>query len=228
MLKEAYRLVIEYLKSNGAIVTESANKAAVQLSEQLDRKFMNRPFYWHYRDALNQSGDPLQIMLVDSPDTSNHKGFTQLNYDHPIFQSMLASAQEENRFYTAYEKAENQRDLFPWIHLQLTTGIIPPGPASIRIDSRISLTTGLILMNSHEKIPDLHLFETRPNGSVLHSNRIPYETALNILNTRFEKYCEQLLEENSEQHAAVLQKNKPDPSISIHHISAGLIYLCSP
>ncbi|MDZ5712148.1 YqhG family protein [Jeotgalibacillus haloalkalitolerans] len=224
-MKENCRLVIEYLKLNGAAVTESTGKAVVQLTEQLDRKFMNRPFYWHYRDALQQSGDPLQVMIVHSKSADEHKNIIQLHPDHPIFQSIFDSAQNENRFYIAYEQSRTLTELFPWVIIHMTAEVVPPGSASIRFEGRISLTTGRILVQAQEEIEAQTLTGDRPNDSVLHQNKMPFETSLNILNRQLEKQIELQFEENLKE----ISQNQPSaPSICAHHISAGLIYLSSP
>ncbi|WP_404403770.1 YqhG family protein [Jeotgalibacillus malaysiensis] len=217
---EKYRLVIEYLKSLGAIVTESSGKAAVQLTEQLDRKFMNRPFYWHYRDALHQPGDPLHIIITDSTGAEMHKDVIQIYPDHPIFQSIFHSAQIENRFYTAYENTEALRELFPWMTIDLTAEAVPPGSASIRFNGRMSLMTGRMVMSNLNTLEDI-LTADRPNGSILRPHKIPYETSLNRLNHQLEKYIE-------DQFNLKTKKVEPAAYIHTYHISAGLVYLQSP
>src|SRR5690625_5833110 len=36
---------------------------SVQLTRELDEALMNRPFYWHYMDKLNQQGEPSTLQL---------------------------------------------------------------------------------------------------------------------------------------------------------------------
>ncbi|MBM7577571.1 YqhG family protein [Jeotgalibacillus terrae] len=215
MMKEAYKLVIEYLKCNGAVVTESANKAVVQLTEQLDRKFMNRPFYWHYRDALNQSGDPMHLIVQETPGQLKANDLLSIHYDHHIFQSILVSAQQENQFYTAFEKSETPCMLYPWITIQLTASFTPPGLADIRINSRISLITGIKYITSNLSSDTLSLSEKRPNGSILQPNRLPFATAISILYNGIEN--------------EVINQTKDVQAVQVcfKHISAGLIYLRS-
>lgn len=219
-MTEKYRLVIEYLKSLGAIVTESSGKAAVQLTEQLDRQFMNRPFYWHYRDAVQKPGDPLHIIMTNFHYAEMHKDVIQIYPDHPIFQSMFHAAQIENRFYTAYENTEALRELFPWITIDLTAEAVPPGSASIRFNGRMSLITGRVVMTEPNSLEGL-LTADRPNGSILRPNKVPYETALNRLNHQLEKYIEK-------QFNLTIKEIENSDFIHTYHISAGLVYLRSP
>ncbi len=160
---ETVRLVTEYLKSLGAVVTESSDKAAAFLTEELDRKFMNRPFYWHYRDAQQQPGAPMQIILTSTPGLVQHKDIIQLHPDHPIFEAMLEAAQVDNRFYTVYAHTEEVTELFPWISLHLTAETVPPKSATIRLNGCISLTTGCIKINDAEH----PLTAIRPDGSII-------------------------------------------------------------
>ncbi|KIL48508.1 hypothetical protein KP77_22950 [Jeotgalibacillus alimentarius] len=215
MMKEAYKLVIEYLKYNGAVVTESADKALVQLTEQLDRKFMNRPFYWHYRDSVNQSGEPMHLIIQETPGQLKANDLLSIHYDHHIFQSILGSAQQENQFYTAYEQSETSCMLYPWITIQLTASFNPPGLADIRMNSRISLISGIKYISGSHTCDNLSLSGTRPNGSIIQSNRLPFATAISILYSGIEHYVSDQI--NDDETVQVCFK----------HISAGLIYLRS-
>ncbi|MFB1080687.1 YqhG family protein [Jeotgalibacillus sp. JSM ZJ347] len=227
MNKEICKLVIEYLKSEGANVTESSGQAVVQLTEQLDRKFMNRPFYWYYRDAVCKPGDPLQVMIVHSPSPAQQKEIIQIYPDHPVFLAMFNSAQNDNRFFIGYEQSQPGERLFPWILIHLTAETVPPGSPSHRVEGRLSLTTGQTAFDVRKELEEQKLTDSRPNGSILLTNKIPYATSLNMLNQKLEAYIEKLFVKTFIHDQLSYQKAQ-DNYIQTHHISAGLIYLRSP
>src|SRR5699024_7129739 len=49
----------------------------VQLTEELDKALMNRPFYWQYIEATNQKGSPQELAF-----TTNIKDKTEYKWIH--------------------------------------------------------------------------------------------------------------------------------------------------
>src|SRR5690625_6464776 len=62
----------------------------IQLTEEMDRALMNRPFYWHYVKSTGNTGTPMQLTLITNPDKRDVKGewihldrkSTRLNSSH--------------------------------------------------------------------------------------------------------------------------------------------------
>ncbi|KIL45973.1 YqhG family protein [Jeotgalibacillus campisalis] len=176
-----WELVHEFLNYKGVEVTKGPSQSLVHLNEELDRKFMNRPFYWHYRDATNQAGEPMTISILknegDSP-PPNAIVATSLN---PIFKQLVEAAHSETRMFKGYETVEstssNYAPLYPWIVLQGLFTMDPPGAPSHWKEVAVSLTTGSI--KTGENLFNYKALKgTLPDGHVTMSPIVQFERAI--------------------------------------------------
>ncbi|MEW9500404.1 YqhG family protein [Jeotgalibacillus marinus] len=180
-----WELVHRYLELKGVHATKGASQSLLHLTEELDRKFMNRPFYWHYRDATNQVGEPMTVTLIKQnmePMPGNAIIASTLN---PIYRQLVEAAHAEASWYKAYEApqnfSQNHAPLYPWILIQGVLTMDPPGAASYWKEAAISLTTGRVQTGDD-------LFESR----TLQSNLPDYHfTVAPII--QFERAIETLL-----------------------------------
>ena len=46
------------------IVTSSPHVMTVQLTIDMDKKMMNRPFYWQYIESTNGEPNPMQVTFI--------------------------------------------------------------------------------------------------------------------------------------------------------------------
>ncbi|MDG5470787.1 YqhG family protein [Jeotgalibacillus sp. ET6] len=176
-----WELVHEFLDYKGVQVTKGPSQSMVHLNEELDRKFMNRPFYWHYRDATNQAGEPMTISILKndgSPTPPNSIIATPLN---PIFKQLVEAAHLETRMFKGYETAESASShyapLYPWIIIQGLFTMDPPGAPSYWREAAVSLTTGSI--KTGENLFDYKSLKgTLPDGHVTMSPIVQFERAI--------------------------------------------------
>jgi len=194
-----WELVHHYLHGKGLQITNGPAQALVHLNEEVDRKFMNRPFYWHYRDATNQKGEPMTISVIKEevePLPPNAIKASPLN---PIFNQLIQAAHEETRWFKAYETVKspstNYAPLYPWITIQGQLSIDPPGSATHWIEAAISLTTGAVRTGNQlflyaELKPEL------PNQHVTMASVIQYERAIQTLLVKLEQVGKQLFQED--------------------------------
>ncbi|PPA71395.1 YqhG family protein [Jeotgalibacillus proteolyticus] len=174
-------LVHDYLTYKGVEITKGASQSIVHLTEELDRKFMNRPFYWHYRDATNQTGEPMTITLVkDQTDPLPAHAVVATSL-HPTFKQLIDAAHKETRWFKAYETAglasSHYAPLYPWMVIQGVLAIDPPGGPSYWREAALSLTTGRI--KTGENLFDYHSLKgSLPDRHVTITPVIQYERAI--------------------------------------------------
>lgn len=249
-MEQAYQwdLVHHFLNYKGVEITQGPSQSLVHLNEELDRKFMNRPFYWHYRDATNQPGEPMTISIVKdqiNPLPANAVMATPLN---PIFNQLVDAAHVETRWYKAYETVQapttNYAPLYPWIIIQGIITMDPPGSASYWKEAAISLTTGSIMtgdqLYDYEKLqPSL------PHQHVTMTPVIQFERAIQKLlveldqkgrelfkddilkgeklKDRMQPFLQQLKEREDQREFNYLSQLY-EPKLKLNHPVGGIIY----
>ncbi len=215
-------LIKEFLIHKGASVTEGKQEFMVQLTEELDRKYMNRPYYWHYRDATFQKGEPARV-FISMNSTEDPPSVDKITHSHPVFQSLVQSAHEEAGFYKFYEKPAVQHvhvKLYPWLFFHGESEFTPPGPESLWTIQAMSLTTGTL--QSQDDIPfNDNLSGLIPENCTLSIPVISFEHAISRLITHTEMAIRNKI--NTER----LEESK-SYDVRMHTPSAGIIYRLVP
>lgn len=108
-----------------SIIEESEHSLTVQLTEEADRALMNRPFYWHYKDRLGQTGDPMTItFFTQDPGRLLTHQEEYITFGSPRFHQLLSYAQKKASFVKLYEarKTSGTVQLDPWlfVHFHLS------------------------------------------------------------------------------------------------------------
>lgn len=93
----------------------------VKLTEELDKKLMNRPFYWHYMESTNQKGEPLSLTIITDPQQMKSKKGEWLHYGSPRFQQIINHLKESATFTRLFEQVETIQKipLYPWLILNV-------------------------------------------------------------------------------------------------------------
>lgn len=122
--QEIHRFLERYFKANGCeILDSSPGHLNVQLTPDLDKELMNRPFYWHYLEKTGGTPNPMKLTLITNqqyvPDHVTgekiHFGSPRL---HKIFQSTKNLA-GYIRLYEDHHRGANQTPLLPWLGINV-------------------------------------------------------------------------------------------------------------
>src|SRR5699024_12131541 len=64
-IKDLHAFLNTYFTSHQCQVNnETEGIIHVQLTEEMDKILMNRPFYWHYIKQMGRTGDPMHLTLI--------------------------------------------------------------------------------------------------------------------------------------------------------------------
>lgn len=105
-----------YFKAQACeIITSSNGVLSVQLTEQMDRTLMNRPFYWHYIKAIGQKGDPMQLTLITNPQKKDEQG-EWIHFGSPRLQQIMNDLKEKQHNVKLFEKVDTSEHtpMYPW------------------------------------------------------------------------------------------------------------------
>ncbi|TDL34602.1 hypothetical protein E2R51_02470 [Jeotgalibacillus sp. S-D1] len=213
-------LVHNFLAYKGVEITKGPSQSLVHLNEELDRKFMNRPFYWHYRDATNQPGDPMTISIIKETTDTMPVNAVVASPLNPIFNQLIDAAHGETRWYKGYETvaapSTNYAPLYPWVVIQGVLTTDPPGSPSYWKEAAISLTTGNI-KTGEEIFHYENLQANLPPQHVLTAPVIQFERAIHKLIGALEQLGTELFKEELASAHSFNEKMNPFLSALLDH-----------
>lgn len=115
-IENLHDFLINYFEANQCDVEVEQDVLTIQLTEEMDERLMNRPFYWHYVRKLNQQGQPLQLKL-----TTNHskatKGIDYIYFTTDRFKKIADDSLVKGRFTKLYQQTKTTQEtpLYPWL-----------------------------------------------------------------------------------------------------------------
>ncbi|MTH52382.1 hypothetical protein GKZ89_03110 [Bacillus mangrovi] len=125
--QEIHTLLQRFFQANQCPVTNSAPGAlAVQLTIDMDKELMNRPFYWHYLEKTGGVPNPAKLTLLTNKEAVTDEEKPEfIHFGSPRLHQIFDSARKLGSFARMYEMSfaqngEAQQPLHPWLALNLT------------------------------------------------------------------------------------------------------------
>jgi Bacterial protein YqhG of unknown function len=104
-------------------VTHTPYGLDVQLTIDMDKKLMNRPFYWHYLEKTGGTPNPMRMTLITSLDeTKDDVQGETIHYGSPRLHQIFSVVRELGGHIRLFEDAKNvtcNTPLHPWIVLNM-------------------------------------------------------------------------------------------------------------
>src|SRR5690625_2175179 len=153
----------------------------INLTEEMDKAIMNRPFYWQYMSTTGQQGEPLTLSLktknieTDTDDVELiHFGSIRL---HTIFDQLRQSA----RFVRLVENVATQTNtmLFPWIRNNIIISYEEMQKKDELFSIDLQLVNGTIVRNMMEHLMKRPLSEQISNYCYTISPLIKLQSGFN-------------------------------------------------
>ncbi len=145
------------------ILNQTNQSLSIQLTEDADRSLMNRPFYWHYKDKLQQKGEPLAItFFTEDPGRPLKQMEEYINFGSPRFHQLLSYAQKNSSFVKLYEQCETNGilQLEPWLFVNFHLSYEANGKKEKIVPFALHLISGRITKDFSSKLPSLSLEQT--------------------------------------------------------------------
>lgn len=65
---EIHHFLLRYFHANHCEILENKpGYLVIQLTVELDKELMNRPFYWHYLEKTGGVANPMELTLITNP-----------------------------------------------------------------------------------------------------------------------------------------------------------------
>jgi hypothetical protein len=146
---EIHQFLERYFTANGCeLVANGDGYMTVQLTIDLDKELMNRPFYWHYLEKTGGIPNPMKLSLVTNGEKTpeDFKG-ELIHFGSPRLHQIFRSTRNLAGYIRLYEERMNgqgqQVPLHPWLGLNIKVSHV----TNLKKDSIQSI--GLNLINGH-------------------------------------------------------------------------------
>jgi hypothetical protein len=195
------------------ITHQDDQSITVELSEQMDRAIMNRPFYWHYKDQLNEKGAPMTVSFyVKDTGEPLHRHEEYISFGSPRFHQLLHYAGQQSLFVRLYEECPSEQplQLEPWLFVHFLISYEANGKKE-RIESiALHLISGKVQRDFLTKITNVSFVQTIPSYHYVLS---PFITPMSGLKRLQQMVKNELEQENHEW--AKKAKNKQEKELSL-------------
>jgi hypothetical protein len=156
-----------FIENNCEILRENEHFLNVQLTVEMDKKIMNRPFYWKYVESTGGQAIPAQLTLI----TNKNKLVESIagevvHYGSPRLNQLFRVTKEVGSFVQMYERATDETSaktiLTPWVGVNYKITYSSDRTQETLYSLGINLMTGMIINGFHESISGLDLGSTIP------------------------------------------------------------------
>ncbi|MFC3039050.1 YqhG family protein [Virgibacillus xinjiangensis] len=92
----------------------------IQLTEEMDKALMNRPFYWHYVNNAGMKGNPMALTLITNPDKRGEKG-EWVHFGSPRLQQIIRHLINNEKQTVLFQKIDTHKNvpLHPWLVINM-------------------------------------------------------------------------------------------------------------
>ncbi|RFU65680.1 YqhG family protein [Peribacillus glennii] len=187
--QEIHDFLIKYFQSNNCeIVENNSGYFVVQLTIEMDKELMNRPFYWHYLEKTGGEPNPMRVtMITDQMKTPEDLKGENIHFGSPRLHQIFESTKRLASFIRLFENIKpfsgGQYPLFPWLCQNVKVSYKCDRKKDVFISVGLNLITGEILENFHNRILNLHVTPKIPDFSYTLSPLIMPSSGLNRLDT---------------------------------------------
>lgn len=183
------------MENNCTILGEEHHYLTVQLTVDIDKRIMNRPFYWQYIEATNSEPNPAQVTFITNQAAMAGNLFGEaIHYGSPRLNRLFQATRELGAYVQLFEKVDGdmgQVILTPWLGVNFKVSYCCDRTKEMLYSFGINLLTGVIKEDFHDMICASE-FDTEPAENVFHVQYIikPIR-ALERLKATIDKMIEQ-------------------------------------
>lgn len=224
-----------------------------KLTVELDKRLMNRPFYWHYIEKTGGVPETMTLTLKTKKNDKEPGEF--IHFGSPRLHQIFRTAKTMAGFLRHYEQIESKTNqyvpLVPWLFLNMKMSYVCDRKKDVLHSLALQLITGQIRTNAIEKIKTVKLSPKLADFTFPLTPLIQPESGLkrikncvyDMLEKENDEWAQRALErwnndlallerfyENKEKSEAYYNekealKRQYEPKIKIEIINGGIVYL---
>ncbi len=168
---EIHQFLEKYFTANNCEIVENGQGyMTVQLTVELDKELMNRPFYWHYLEKTGGVPNPMKLTLItDRQMTPEHIKGEEIHFGSPRLHQIFESTKNLAGYIRLYEKnlfSNGQHvPLRPWLGINLKISYQSDRKRDVFKSIGLQLINGQMVENFHEQLLQLKLTPKIPDYS---------------------------------------------------------------
>ncbi|MFD6439303.1 YqhG family protein [Peribacillus sp. NPDC060186] len=187
--QEIHDFLITFFEANDCEVLENApSHITVQLTIEMDKELMNRPFYWHYLEKTGGIPNPAQITFIIDPVQAppNMKG-ERIHFGSPRLHQIIESTKRLAGYTRLFEDTlpsnGGHKPLFPWLTLNVKISYQCDRKKDIFMSVGLNLISGEIMEGFHNRVLPIKVTPKIPDYSFTLSPLIMPKSGLARLDT---------------------------------------------
>lgn len=168
---EIHQFLEKYFRANECEIVENGpGHLTVQLTIELDKALMNRPFYWHYVEKTGGIPHPMKLTFITNQALApkNIKG-ESIHFGSPRLHQIFQSTKQLAAYIRLYENRSTGKNeqipLKPWLGLNIKISFQCDRKKDMFRSIGLQLINGTMVENFHEQITKLNLQPKIPDLS---------------------------------------------------------------
>ncbi|PIC64855.1 hypothetical protein CSV79_04335 [Sporosarcina sp. P13] len=185
-----------FRNSNCEILTQHPHYMNVQLTIEMDKKIMNRPFYWRYIETVGETPNPAKLMLITDIEQLRDgiKGEV-LHIGSPRLHQLFRVTREMGSFVKMHEQVSSDEVLTPWLGVNVKVSYRSHQTKELLYSLGINLMTGAVFQDFQETLCTLDLVNEPPE----HVFHLPFIIKPQRAFERLDHVINQLIEKEDHQ-----------------------------
>ncbi|WP_141431628.1 YqhG family protein [Bacillus sp. 03113] len=168
---EINQFLERYFMATGCEITENGpGYMTVQLTNEMDKELMNRPFYWHYLEKTGGTPNPMMLTLITNPGQApEHIKGEVIHFGSPRLHQIFQSTKRLGGYIRLYEdhpfKKGQNTPLKPWLGLNMKISYQCDRKKDVFKSLGLQLINGQIVEDFFDKLQLIKLTPKIPDFS---------------------------------------------------------------
>lgn len=149
----------DYFETKNCSIEENSDgKMVIQLTEEMDRELMNRPFYWHYIKKLGRQGEPMKLSMITNLDRKDEQG-EWIHFGSPRLHQILNKLKQGERLTKLFEviHTTEKTPLYPWLITNIKVSYSGRYNKDEILSMGLQLVNGRMIVDAMDKLQKIPL-----------------------------------------------------------------------
>lgn len=158
-----------FIANECEILENAAGYLSIQLTVDLDKELMNRPFYWHYLEKTGGTPNPAKLTLItDQSKVSNDLKGEVVHFGSPRLHQIFQSTKKLAGYIRLYENVRQtmgngNAPLHPWLGMNLKISYQCDQTRDVILSVGLNLINGMIVDHFQDRLESLSLTPKIPD-----------------------------------------------------------------
>ncbi|WP_019414801.1 YqhG family protein [Paenisporosarcina sp. TG20] len=170
--QQIHSYLLKFFQENDChIINGNDHYFSVQLTIDMDKKIMNRPFYWRYLENTNGVPNPAQLTFITDQNNLNEDIRGEVvHFGSPRLNQIFQATKDLGTFVQMYESVLDIRNtktiLTPWLGVNYKVSYYSDQTKEMLHSLGINLITGNLMNDFHEWLSEVDLDSKIPEDTI--------------------------------------------------------------